>query len=302
MNDAVTAVEAAFASYGRKEAQMPPKVYLEFPEHDGDLRAMPAAMDGSAGLKWVNSHPSNPHRHNLPSVMGLYVLSDPATALPLALMDATLLTAVRTGAAAAVASKYLSTRHRTLGVIGCGAQADFLIEAHRVCFPEIEVLAADLNPDAARRVAESWGGRAVEVSEASGGDIVCTATPSRTPVVSAAHVRPGAHINALGADAEGKQELDPAILKAARVFVDDWAQASHSGEINVPLASGELQPADVQGSVCEVVAGLRTGRIDDEEITVFDSTGLAIQDLALARVVYAAAKASEVGWAVELRD
>ncbi len=135
MDDAVSAIESAFAAHGKGETQMPAKVYLDFPEHGGDLRAMPAAMGNAAGLKWVNSHPDNPARHDLPSVMGLYVLSDPATALPLAMLDATLLTAVRTGAAAAVASKHLAGAHRTLGVIGCGVQADFLIEAHRVCFP-----------------------------------------------------------------------------------------------------------------------------------------------------------------------
>ena len=112
-------------------------------------------------------------------------------------------------------------------------------------------------------------------------DIVVTTTPSRTPVVRREWVSPGTHINAIGADAAGKQELDPAILTAAKVVVDDWAQASHSGEINVALAQGELTPEMIYGSLGEIVAGKKPGRETPEEITVFDSTGLIIQDLAL---------------------
>ncbi len=302
MDVAVSAVEAAFVAHGKGQTQMPPKVYLDFPQHHGDLRAMPAAMGDAVGLKWVNSHPKNPILHNLPSVMGLYVLSDPATALPLAILDATLLTAVRTGAAAAVASVHLSVRHRTLGIVGCGVQADFLVEAHRVCFPEIQVVAADRDPSAAQRVVDRWGGQVGAVGDAAGCDIVCTATPSRTALVGRDAVMPGTHINAMGADAEGKQELDPALLKDGVVFVDDWPQASHSGEINVALHMGLITPDDVTGSVCEVVAGIAPGRPSPEAITIFDSTGLAIQDLALAQAVVAAAVEASVGLQLDLRQ
>ena len=124
MDLAVAAVERAFAAHGRGEALMPPKVYLPLEKYGGDFRAMPAYLDGSAGVKWVNSHPGNPKRHGLPAVMGMYILSDPSTAEPLAVMDGTLLTAFRTGAASAVASKHLARKaSRTLGIIGCGAQA-----------------------------------------------------------------------------------------------------------------------------------------------------------------------------------
>lgn len=301
METAVRAIEAAFAAHGRGETQMPAKVYLDFPEHNGDLRAMPAAMGQAAGLKWVNSHPENPTKHDLPSVMGLYVLSDPETAVPLAILDATLLTAVRTGAAAAVASSYLASRHRTLGIVGCGVQADFLIEAHRVCFTGIEVIAADRDPAAAQRVADRWKGHAGVVAEAAGCDIVCTATPSRQPIVQRENVNPGTHINAIGADAEGKQELDPQLLRDGAVFVDDWPQASHSGEINFALRNGLITKADIAGSFCEVVAGRIKGRPSPEAITIFDSTGLAIQDLALAQAVLAAAAKVGVGLEVDLR-
>jgi ornithine cyclodeaminase/alanine dehydrogenase len=233
--------------------------------------------------------------------MGIYILSDPATALPLAVMDATRLTAVRTGAAAAIASKHLARPGaRSIGFVGCGAQAPFLLEAHRaVLGGDLEVVAADASPEASARFAAEAGGRAAPIAEAAACDIVCTATPSRAPVVARAWVRPGAHINAMGADAHGKQELDPAILKDARVVIDDWAQATESGEVNVPLHDGTLTRDHIHATLGEIIAGRRPGR-EDAAITVFDSTGLALQDVAVARVVYAAARAAGAGRSLEI--
>lgn len=301
MDATLSAVEAVFVGHGRGEARMPPKVYLALEAYEGDLRAMPAYAVGVAGVKWVNSHPHNPERYGLPSVMGLYILSDPATAFPLAVMDATLLTAMRTGAAAAIASKHLARPGaRTLGLIGCGVQAWHLLDAHRaVLGPDLEVLAADVSADASERFARHTGGRAVSIEEAAGCDIVCTATPCRAPVVSRAWVRPGSHINAMGADAPGKQELDPAILRDARVVIDDWAQATESGEVNVPLHDGALTRDAIHGTLGEILAGKRPGR-GDAAITVFDSTGLAVQDVAVARVIYEAARSRGVGTPLDL--
>jgi alanine dehydrogenase len=302
MEAAVPAVERAFAAHGRREAIMPPKVYLPLEGYDGDFRAMPAYFDGSAGVKWVNSHPGNPAKHGLPAVRGVFILSDPATAAPLAVMDATLLTAYRTGAAGAVASRVLGKKApRTLGLIGSGVQARVLLSAHRVVFQGLEVLVADRQAEVAQRFAMQLGGRAVSLEEASGADIVCTATPSRTPVVLREWVRAGAHINAMGADAPGKQELDPKILADAMVVIDDWEQATESGEVNVPLHTGVFTRDRIHGTLGEVIAGLRPGRKPgSDDITVFDSTGLAVQDVALARVVYDAARTRGIGQAVEL--
>lgn len=296
MEAAVAAVEAAFAAHGRGETQMPPKIYIELDEFCGDFRAMPAYMGGAAGLKWVNCHAENPARHGLPTVRGLYILSDPINANALAVMDATWLTAVRTGAAAAVASKHLGPRApATIGFVGCGAQARTILAAHRVLFPDLEVVAADANADAADHFVAKVGGRVGSLEEACTCNLVCCATPSRQPVVRRPWIVAGTHINAMGADAHGKQELDTQILKEALVVVDDVAQASGSGEVNVPLASGELTPADIHASLGQVIAGLVPGRSDEAQITVFDSTGLAIQDVALARVVYDAAMAQGAG-------
>jgi alanine dehydrogenase len=301
MRMATKAVESAFAAHGRGEASMPPKVYLDLEDVGGDFRAMPARSGTYAGVKWVNSHPQNPQRHGLPTVLGTYILNDAATARPLAIMDGTLLTALRTGAAAGVASKYLAPKHpKTLGVVGCGAQASFIVEAHRVFWPDIDVLLFDRSMEAMERSVASFGATASSLEVVAASDIVCTGTPSREPVVYPNMLGTNVHINAMGADAEGKQELDAGILGASRVVIDDVAQAAHSGEINVPLHKGEFALDDVSAVLGEIVAGLKPGRLDDDGWTVFDSTGLAIQDLFLAAEIYQAALAADVGHSIDL--
>ncbi|QDE72183.1 ornithine cyclodeaminase family protein [Myxococcus xanthus] len=286
----LTAVERAFRAHGLGESLMPPKVYLSLPSYDGDFRAMPAFLDGAAGVKWVNAHPRNPEKHGLPTVRALYILSDPDTASPLAILDGTLLTAWRTGAAGGVASRFLAKKQpRTLGLVGCGVQARVLIDSHRALFGDLELLLADASEAAAKALQAEKGGRIVSTQEACAADIVCTATPARVPVVKREWFQPGAHINAMGADAPGKQELDARLLTEGRVFIDDTEQALHSGEVNVPLHDGLLRPEQIAGTLGEVVSGKKPGRTSDTELTVFDSTGLALQDVALARALYDAA-------------
>ena len=300
MAEAVSTIEDVFAAHGRSETQMPIKVYLDLPHYSGDFRAMPAYMDASAGVKWVSAHPNNPDRYGLPAVLGMYILSDPANGLPLAVMDATLLTAVRTGAAAGVASKFLARQPpRSVGFVGSGVQARTLLEALKAVYGDLDVVAADRSPATAAAFAEECGGRARSVKDASGCDIVCTATPSRTPVIRSEWIMPGTHINAMGADAHGKQELETAILLAAKVVVDDWGQACGSGEVNVPLDEGSLRRSLIHGALGEIVTGAKPGRTDDTEVTVFDSTGLAVQDVALARWLYERARQQDVGQEID---
>jgi ornithine cyclodeaminase/alanine dehydrogenase len=300
MKLAVQAVEDAFAAFGRGEVIMPPKVYLSIEDHDGDFRAMPARLGDYAGIKWVNVHAQNRKRHGLPTVMAVYVLNDASSAFPLAIMDGTSLTALRTGAAGGVASKHLVSRPpSTIGFIGCGAQARTLYDAHRAVFDGFEGLVHDRNPQAAARLATEVGARVVSLEEAAGADIVCTATPSRSPFVRPEWIRPGAHINAMGADAPGKQELHSAILKNARVYIDDIHQAVASGEINVPLAKGEILRSDIAGTLGEIVAG-RLPKPPAGSTTIFDSTGLAIQDVALAQALYQLAKSRALGQEIDL--
>ena len=300
MELAVTAVERAFAQFGQGEADMPPKVYLPIEDHDGDFRAMPARLGDSAGIKWVNVHPRNRKRYGLPTVMAVYVLNDPASAFPLAIMDGTLLTALRTGAAGAVASKHLARGiPKTIAFVGCGTQAYTLHGTHQVVFQGFESLAYDRNDTTAQRFADQVGARVVSLEEAAGADIVCTATPSRTPLVEAQWIQPGAHINAMGADAPGKRELSTETLTGAAVYIDDIHQATASGEINVPLADGDFSVDALAGTLGEVVAGLQP-KPDPAATTVFDSTGLAIQDVSLARAIYEAARSRSIGYEVDL--
>ncbi len=311
MSEAVDAVERAFRDLADGRAQMPPKVYLDFPQFEGDLRVMPAAIGNEfAGVKLVNSHPGNPAR-GLATVAGTYLLFSQETGLPLCLMGATALTGIRTGAGSAVATRYLAPAgSNSLGLIGAGVQARYQAEAIAevapfehvsVWAPEFDRERRDLFLQRMRTSLPSADWQpAASIQEAAAAHIVCTTTPSRSPIVSQSHIGPGTHINAIGADAHGKQELDPQILRKALVIVDDMHQAESGGEINVPLASGLISRADIAGSLADLVAGNIPGRTSDEQITVFDSTGLAIQDIALASTVYTQALQAGVGSEVDL--
>jgi ornithine cyclodeaminase/alanine dehydrogenase len=313
---AMQAVEAGFRAYAEGRARMPAKVYLELPEYDGDFRAMPALLSvptaegaatssGYAGVKWVNAHPHNGTRFGLPTVLGTYVLSDPKTALPLAIMDATLLTALRTGAAAGVATKYLARLPLSrVGFVGTGVQARMFRDA-LATLGNFELLAADKHQGAAETFAREsaalgFQARAVTVREASACPVICIATPSSTPVIARADIAAGTHINAMGADGPGKQELDPQILRDARIVVDEPEQSLHGGELNVPVSQGLLSEHDIVAMLGEVITGRKVGRQSPADITVFDSTGLAIQDVALASALYERARARKVGVDVEL--
>ncbi|MEO0422770.1 MAG: NAD(P)-binding domain-containing protein [Pseudomonadota bacterium] len=290
------AVESALVAHARGQTQMPPKVYLEFANHMGDLRAMPALVGERAGVKWINSHPNNPLRFHLPTVRGVYLLSDPANGDLLSMMDATLITALRTGASAGLATRVLARGDaRTVGIIGCGAQAPYLLSAVLAARTPMRILVTDRDEEKAQVLAASVGAEAVALEAAAACDIVCTATPSREPLVRREWLQPGAHINAMGADAHGKQELQTQILRDAHVFVDDVVQAQGSGEVNVPLAREELASSDIAGTLGAVLAGDTAGRLNEEDITVFDSTGLAIQDVAVAALAYERAVAQGVG-------
>ena len=292
METALEVVESAFAAHGREETRMPAKIYLDLPEFSGDFRAMPAYIPSlkAAGVKWVSSHAANPTR-GLPAVIAVLVLSDPETAEPLAVMDATHLTLMRTGAAGGVATKHLSRKDSAvLALVGAGVQSHAQLEAIRLVRSLKAVHLCDPSDAALRTFHQHFDGSGLEIVDCgtveealANADIVATTTPSRKPVVERAWVRPGTHINAIGADAPGKQELAAAILKDAQVFIDDRDQAFHSGEVNVPLGNGSLEPRDVDGTLGAVVDGLLAGRSGDEAITVFDSTGLAVQDMAVVR-------------------
>lgn len=294
MPDVINVVEDAFRICGEGKGRMPAKTYLSL-EH-GDFRAMPAALPGCSGMKWVNVHPHNPSL-GLPSIMAILVYNDPETGYPLAIMDATEITAYRTGAAAAVASKYLARPDsHTIGVIGAGFQAHTQILAHAELFSPISINAFDVSKAATDRLVCSFSQfsiRNCSIQETAASDIVCTLTPSRSPIIKKEWITAGTHINAVGADAPGKQELDPSILKEAIVVVDDLEQASTSGEINVPIKKRIYSTREVYGTLAELIVGKKRGRTDNNAITVFDSTGIAVEDIAVAKLLFE--KAQQTG-------
>jgi alanine dehydrogenase len=306
--EVIETVESAFKEKGLGRVQMPAKIYLYYRKYGGDLRAMPSFLEDLdiSAVKVVNVHPQNPAKNGLPTVMAVVILIDPSTGAPLAIMGGTTITRMRTGAAGGVAAKYLARKDaKVVGLVGAGAQARTqlmaLLEVYNL--EEIRVwsrteatekrFAAEIHQiygDAAQVVSAADVREAVE-----GADIVVTTTPSRQPLVMDDMVSAGMHITCIGADAVGKEELDPAILQRAKIVVDDWAQASHSGEINVPLSRGLIAKDDVWAEIGEIVAGLKPGRQNRDEVTVFTSTGLAVQDAVTAKIAYKKALVAKVG-------
>lgn len=283
---------------------MPSKLYLYFKKHNGDLRTMPAYLEEQdiTGVKIVNVHPDNPKR-GLPTVMALVVLNSARTGAPVAVMDGTYLTDMRTGASGGVAVKYLARRNsRTVGFVGAGNQAKTQLLAINEVIGIDEVKATSVSEKSTLAFKEEMEKRIncdispkKSIKEVCDCDILVTTTPSREPIVMNDWIAEGTHINAIGADAPGKEELDPQILKRSRIVVDDIPQASHSGEINVPLSKGLITEKDIVCELGEVITGNKKARTGDSDITVFDSTGLAIQDIAVADLVYQLAVKEKIG-------
>jgi alanine dehydrogenase len=281
--EAIDRVREGFVSFARGEWQMPAKLYLQSPPN-GDFRAMPVRGEGLAMLKWITSFPGNPRR-GLPTVTGMVIVSDAGNGEPVALLDARAVTALRTGAVAAVATQELAREDaRTVGLIGCGLHGAWVGR----CMADSEYgpgVCFDPDPDAAGAIAAEVGWEVGDLEEALRCDIVCTVTPGHEPVVRAGALAAGRHLNLLGADGPGKAEAEleaiERVRSEGRLFCDEWHQACHGGELTGAVAAGSVRRDEVTelGRVC---AGLEAGRTDDREITLFDSTGLAIQDLAIA--------------------
>jgi alanine dehydrogenase len=286
--DPKTAIERtreAFERYGRGEWSMPAKVYLDSPPH-GDFRAMPALGDGLALLKWVTSFPGNSAR-GLPVVRGEVLLSDAETGQELAVIECSSVTALRTGAAAAVSGQVLAADGATsVGIIGCGVNGTWAARCLAAAGYGPGVC-ADPRVDPAEALADELGWRAGDRGEAAGQDMVVTVTPGEELVILESDLRPGQHIAVLGADAHGKQEVDLAAIERCRLFCDEWAQASAGGELANAVDAGLIGRDDVT-QLGDVLTGSADGRSSDEEVTLFDSTGLAIQDLAIVQAVHAA--------------
>jgi alanine dehydrogenase len=293
----IDAVEGAFGAYARGDVVMPAKSYVDLPQYNGDFRSMPAyvATDewDAAAVKWVNVHADNPETYDLPTVLGTIIYSDPANAFPLSLMDGTHVTRKRTGAAAAVATDYLAVDDaRSMGLVGAGVQSYTQLEAISQIRDIEEVVVADQRTEAVQEFVDHFSDRfdvrGGSIEEAAHCDVLSTVTPVEEPIVHSVGER--THVNAIGADAAGKHEIADEILLDAKLVIDDYAQCTHSGEINVPWSAGVLSDEDLHAELGDIVIGEKEGRTPDDSVTVFDSTGLAIQDVATAHVAYEGAR------------
>jgi ornithine cyclodeaminase/alanine dehydrogenase-like protein (mu-crystallin family) len=277
--EAIDRTREAFLRHRAGDWSMPAKVYLEVPPY-GDFRAMPALGDGLAILKWISSFPGNPARA-LPAVMGVLLVSDAQTSEPLAVVDARSVTALRTGAVAPVATRALAREGAsTVGIVGCGLHGAWTARCLAadgygpgICF--------DARPEAAQALAAELGWTVGTREEALDAEIVCCVTPGRDVVLDAGDLHPGQHFNMLGADGPGKAEATIGAVASCALFCDEWVQASHGGELTGAVEEG-LVTRDQVTDLGAVLAGEAPGRPGPEAVTLFDSTGLAIQDLAIA--------------------
>lgn len=308
MEGAVTAVENAFRELALGNAILPERV--GFAGDGGGGAAMPAYIGGEAGglgIKVVTLFIGNAEK-GLPVVQGTFLLLQPQTGERLAVMDAGYLTAVRTGAVSGVATKYLAQEDaRVLTIFGAGVQARAQVEAICLVRPIERVLVMDKNREAAEQFAAEMGEQlGVEMVVADEGqtaveaaDIIVTATTAHQPVFAGEWLRPGVHINGIGSHHPTARELDTATIQRAKIVVDSMgACLSEAGDLIMPIEENAITQADIHAQLGEVITGQALGREDNEEITLFKSVGLAIQDVAVAQEVYKLAQSAGLGQAL----
>jgi ornithine cyclodeaminase/alanine dehydrogenase-like protein (mu-crystallin family) len=306
----IAAVEAAFRARG--EARRFPSGVMGTHASSGTFHvkaAMNAGERSYYAAKINANFPSNPKQRGLPTIQGVLALFDAANGVPLAIMDSVAVTVLRTAAATAVAARYLAARDAQVAtLIGCGAQAAAQLDAVNAVRPLRRVFAYDLERAAAERFTQTarWmDGATITVAEDLGdaarqSDIVITCTTSRRAFFGRQHVKPGAFVAAVGADNEEKQEIEPALMAAASVITDSTDQCATIGDLHHAIEAGVMQRSDVRAELGEVVADPSRGRRNDDEIVIFDSTGVAFQDVAAAAIVYDRAVRDGVGRNVDL--
>jgi ornithine cyclodeaminase len=312
MPEAIEALRQAFGEFSRGQAAMPVRSVILIPENDGWFGVMPAHLFGSGalGLKSVTVFKRNPAR-GMPATLGLTLLLDPTTGAPLSVMEAGHLTGVRTAAASGVATSLLAREDaRELAILGAGAQGRFHLTAMITVRPTIERVRVY---DASRENAERYREEMQPTTSASiqvvgspeeavrGADVIVTTSTSPSPIVELPWLKPGAHINGVGSHAPGVRELAGEVIAAARVVMDSREAAlQEAGDLLMPIADGLVSPQQLSDELGEVVEGLKPGRTSPDQITVYKSVGIAIQDMAVANLVYRKALAAKVGTEVEL--
>ncbi len=300
-------VEQAYRMHGEGRFYMEPKGHIVLDKYPGEWEAMPSYIEEpeAAACKWVSIREENRKKFELPTVFSILIYTHPETGFPLAICDGSYHTVMRTGAAGAVSAKWLARKNSTrLAIVGAGNMAEGALATCNEVFPWQDVRVWSRSQETLNEFVATqqpkYSGFEIRTSTdleevVPGADVVVTITPARDPIIKDEWIGPGTHIAAVGADKGGDQELESSILARARIFVDDIRQCRTDGEINVPLAQGLITEADIAGEIGEVVAGKKEGRRSDEEITVFDSTGIALQDSATVPLEYERAVAAGVG-------
>jgi alanine dehydrogenase len=300
-------VEHAYRMHGEGRYYMEPKGHIVLDKYPGEWEVMPSYIEEpeAAACKWVSIREENRARFDLPTVFSILIYTHPETGFPLAICDGSYHTVMRTGAAAAVSAKHLARQDsKVLAIVGAGNMAEgTLATCNEVLrWEDVRVWSRSQTTldDFVQSQQPKYNCFEIRASTnleeiVRGADVVVTVTPARGPIVVNGWISEGTHIAAVGADKEGDQELDPRILERARIFVDDIRQCRTDGEINVPLRDGVISEDDIAGEIGQVVAGKLEGRTSDSDITVFDSTGFALQDSATVPLEYERALAAGVG-------
>jgi alanine dehydrogenase len=300
-------VEQAYRMHGEGRFYMDPKGHIVLGRFPGEWEAMPSYIEEphAAACKWVSIREWNRERFNLPTVFSILIYTHPETGFPLAIVDGSYHTVMRTGAAAAVSAKWMARRNsRKLAIVGAGHLAEGVLATCNEVFPWTEVRVWSRSQATLDHFVEAQQPKyktfAIQASTnleevVRGADVIVTVTPARQPIIKNEWIVPGMHIAAVGADKKGDQELEGAILQRARIFVDDIRQCRTDGEINVPLSEGLIEETDIAGEIGEVITAKKKGRTSEDDITLFDSTGIALQDSATVPLEYERAVAAGVG-------
>jgi len=310
MKDCMDVVEKAFAEMANGTAVLPLRIAITPP--DGLSLYMPAYLKelGALACKIVTVYKNNPKKYNMPVIVGKVLLQDPNTGDVLCIMDGGYLTAVRTGAASGVATKYLARKDKgqVCGVFGAGVQAKSQLWAVAEARQLSKTLVFDISDEAVKNfVGEMSAKLSLEVVKATSADqilreadIICAATSSNTPIFAGASVREGTHINGIGSHTPSARELDTTIIKRSTVVADSYeACLKEAGDIMIPISEGAIDKSHLNAELGEIITGRKPARASDREITLFKSNGLAIQDAATAKLVYDKAVAAGIGTHVD---
>jgi alanine dehydrogenase len=308
IDDYIASIERVFKLHGEGKTGAPGILGVHASNGGFHIKAGVLDLDQSFFAAKINANfPQNAARFGLPLIQGVIVLCNAENGLPLAVMDSIEITIQRTGAATAVAAKYLAKKEaKSLTVCGCGNQGRISVQALSKVFPIDTGYAFDIDSDKAARFAEelSQDFQVIAAADVDGAvsksDLIVTCTPSNKYFLRRESVRAGAFIAAVGADNETKQELDPSLLAENTTIVDVLDQSASIGELHHALEAGLMAQSDVHAELGEVVAGIKRGRTSADEIIVFDSTGMALQDVISAAMVYERAKERRVGEVMDL--